>query len=103
MYTSISDDNAKKLFNDGRIVYKYYRGMSTKESSNILEQKRILKTGEGISKYNKVEYTLSGWTENFVDYLRTAMSYCGAYNLKEFRDNSEWIQISQMAFNRFHK
>jgi len=102
MYTSISDDNAKKLFNDGRIVYKYYRGMSTKEVQ-ISWNKKDIKTGEGISKYNKVEYTLSGWTENFVDYLRTAMSYCGAYNLKEFRDNSEWIQISQMAFNRFHK
>ncbi|MES2212397.1 MAG: hypothetical protein V4490_04585 [Pseudomonadota bacterium] len=29
-----------------------------------------LRTSEGITKYNKIEYTMNGWIENFSDYLK---------------------------------
>ena len=93
---------AIKRFNSNFIVYKYYRGMSTKEvqkSWNRLE----LKTSEGISKFNEVEYTLSGWVENFIDYLKSSMSYTGCRTLEEYCGEVQWIQISQNAFNRFNK
>jgi GMP reductase len=98
----ITLEEAIKRFNSNFIVYKYYRGMSTKEvqkSWNRLE----LKTSEGISKFNEVEYTLSGWVENFIDYLKSSMSYTGCRNLEEYCGEVQWIQISQNAFNRFNK
>ena len=60
----ITLEEAINLFNSDFIVYKYYRGMSTKEVQKSWNRAE-LKTGEGISKFNQVEYTLSGWIENF--------------------------------------
>ncbi len=101
-YEQITNTEALKHFNEGGVIYKYYRGMSTKEVQKVWEKKE-LKTGEGITKYNKVEYTLSGWTENFTDYLRSAMSYSNSRNLEEFIGQAQWVEISQNAFNRFNK
>lgn len=82
-------------------IFKKYRGMSTKEVQEKWGKKEI-KTSEGISKYNKVEYTLKGFTENLEDYLRSAMSYTGSENLEEFR-HSRFVQITPASFNRFNK
>lgn len=101
-YYEVDSERAKNALSSGVDVYKYYRGMSTKEVQKDWNRKE-LKTGEGISKYNKVEYTLSGWSENFTDYLKSAMSYSGALKLDEFIGEAQWVQISQMAFNRFNK
>ena len=98
----ISLEEAINLFNSDFIVYKYYRGMSTKEVQKSWNRAE-LKTGEGISKFNQVEYTLSGWIENFTDYLKSAMSYTGCRTLEEYCGEVQWIQISQYAFNRFNK
>jgi IMP dehydrogenase/GMP reductase len=101
-YEQITNTEALKHFNEGGVIYKYYRGMSTKEVQKVWERKE-LKTGEGITKYNKVEYTLSGWRENFTDYLRSAMSYSNSRSLEEFIGEAQWVKISQNAFNRFNK
>jgi GMP reductase len=101
-YEQITNTEALKCFNEGGVIYKYYRGMSTKEVQKVWERKE-LKTGEGITKYNKVEYTLSGWKENFTDYLRSAMSYSNSRCLEEFIGQAQWVRISQNAFNRFNK
>lgn len=101
-YYEVDLETATNALKAGTDVYKYYRGMSTKEVQKFWNKKE-LKTGEGITKYNKVEYTLSGWRDNFFDYLKSAMSYSGARNLEEFIGEAQWVQISQMAFNRFNK
>lgn len=98
----IDQDKAIDMLQNGYGVYKYFRGMSTKEVQKSWN-KSELKTGEGITKFNLVEYTLSGWVENFSDYLKSAMSYCGSNNLESFRGKAKWIHISQSAFNRFNK
>ena len=90
------------MFKKGYDVYKLYSGMSTK-SVQIKQGKNNIKTGEGITKYNKVEYTLKGWTENFVDYLKSNMSYCGKRNLEEYVGWVEYVFISNNSFKRFHK
>ena len=98
----VTEEQANINFNEGIDVWKYYRGMSTKEVQKSWNRKE-LKTGEGISKYNKVEYTLSGWRENFTDYLRSAMSYSNSRTLEEFIGQANWVKISQNAFDRFNK
>jgi NAD(P)H-dependent flavin oxidoreductase YrpB (nitropropane dioxygenase family) len=98
----ITEEQAITNFSEGIDVWKYYRGMSTKEVQKSWNRKE-LKTGEGISKYNKVEYTLSGWRENFTDYLRSAMSYSNSRTLEDFIGQAQWVKISQNAFDRFNK
>jgi IMP dehydrogenase/GMP reductase len=101
-YIKLKKEEAIELYKNSEPLYKYYRGMSTKEVQKVWDRKE-LKTGEGITKYNKVEYTLSGWTENFTDYLRSAMSYSNSRNLEEFIGQAQWVKISQNSFDRFNK
>jgi len=91
----------EKLPSLRRFLYKKYRGMSTKEVQKKWGRSTI-KTSEGISKLNKVEYTTKGWTDNFVDYLKSAMSYTNSTTLEEFK-NSEYVFVTQNALNRYHK
>ncbi len=76
--------------------------MSTKEVQSKWGKDK-LKTAEGISKYNKVEYTINAWTENFVDYLKSNMSYCGKRNLNDYIGKVEYINITTNARKRFAK
>lgn len=71
-----------------------YRGMSTKAAQATMGNAKELKTAEGKSMVVSKEYTLSGWTENFDSYLRSAMSYCDSRTLKEFREKAVCQVIS---------
>jgi GMP reductase len=92
----------KKIFGRKINIYKKFRGMSTKEVQ-MKWGKNTLKTSEGVTRVRKVEYTMASWTENFEDYLKSAMSYCGANNLSEFIGNAKYNLITQSAFERFKK
>ncbi len=95
---------AKFLFENNISLYKQYAGMSTKEIQSIWNTENTkLKTAEGIKKWNKVEYKLSTWIENFEDYLKSAMSYTNSKNLDEFIGEVEFIQISSNSYGRFNK
>jgi GMP reductase len=83
-------------------VYKKFRGMSTKEVQKKWGRKE-LKTSEGVVRVRRVEYTLKSWTENAEDYLKSAMSYCNARTLDEFKGQAKYNLISQNAFLRFKK
>ena len=98
----ITQRGAEKAYYVGFNVYKKFRGMSTKEVQKKWGNTN-LKTSEGVIRYQKVEYTVEGWADNFIHYLRSAMSYCGARTLEEFRNNSEFLIISDNAYKRFNK
>ncbi len=95
---------ASFLFKKGFKIKKKMMGMSTKEVQREWGKKESeLKTSEGVVKRQVVEYTLNGWTENFTDYLKSAMSYCGARTLDEFIGKANYVQITEAAQNRFKK
>lgn len=96
------DDDVKNAFKNGARYYKKFRGMSTKGAQKSLGNK-VLKTSEGVTRMNPVEYTLEGWVENFRHYLASAMSYTGAKDLESFIGEVELVKISQNSFNRFNK
>lgn len=101
----IVDQYSKKVrdeFISGRKFYKKFRGMSTKDAQRSMG-KGDIKTSEGISKIQPVEYTLDGWTENFIHYLRSSMSYTDTMTLGEFIGKVRWNTISHNAFERFNK
>jgi IMP dehydrogenase/GMP reductase len=90
------------LFNYGTKMFKKFRGMSTKEAQKAMG-KTELKTSEGVSRMQPVEYTLEGWVENFKSYLSSAMSYSNAATLQEFIGNAKWNMITSNSLNRFKK
>jgi IMP dehydrogenase/GMP reductase len=101
----LSRERSKKIWEKypfmRKYFYKKFRGMSTKEVQRKWGRSEI-KTSEGVHRMNKVEYTLSGWTENFKDYLRSAMSYTNSKNLESFKE-SEYVFITENARQRFNK
>jgi len=84
-----------------KYMYKKFRGMSTKEVQKKWERKEI-KTSEGIHKLNRIEYTIEGWTKNFEDYLKSAMSYTNSKNLESFKE-ADYIFITENALKRYKK
>ena len=95
-------DDAKKMFHVELPLYKSFRGMSTKEVQKSWG-KNDLTTSEGVIRRNRVEYTLQGWVKNFEDYLRSAMSYTGKKELREFIGGVNLNKISVNSFKRFDK
>jgi hypothetical protein len=83
-------------------IYKYFRGMSTKEVQKKWGSSK-LKTAEGIAFYSLVEYTIPQWTENFEAYLRSALSYSNVKNIDDFPTNVDCRMVTREAFLRFNK
>jgi hypothetical protein len=96
------DEKIINLYKNGSKFYKKFRGMSTKEVQKAMG-KTDLKTSEGITRMNPVEYTLKGWIENFKHYLTSAMSYTNKIELKDFIGEIKYNFITQNSFKRFHK
>ena len=70
-----------------------YYGMSTKKAQKEMGGLGN-KTSEGKCVTLKKEYTLTGWIENFTDYLRSAMSYTDCTSLDDFKNNTTCQVIS---------
>lgn len=85
---------------DEKYMRKYY-GMSTKRAQTEFGNTE-LKTAEGIETLVPIKYTLTGWCDNFISYLRSAMSYTNSRNLNEFK-NTRYEQISANSFNAYYK
>ena len=66
----------------GPMEVKFF-GMASADGQKSINGKKT-KTAEGITKYLPIKYTLSGWVENMISYLRSAMSYCNCFTLEEF-------------------
>ena len=98
----VSSDIAGFLWRHKFKLEKKFRGMSTKEVQKKWGKEKLT-TSEGVVRMRTVKYTLEGWTENFIDYLKSAMSYTNSRELKDFIGNVKWTVISQNSFNRFNK
>jgi NAD(P)H-dependent flavin oxidoreductase YrpB (nitropropane dioxygenase family) len=98
----ISQMAAETLWRWGFPVKKKYRGMSTKAVQRSWGKTNLV-TAEGITKYQKVEYTLEQWIENFKDYLKSAMSYTNAKKLDDFIGVAQYVFITDAARRRFDK
>ena len=82
-YQYTSEEKKRKDIKN-RNLYKECYGMSTKKAQELIDPTHKKKTAEGKHSMMKVQHTLKQWTENMIDYLKSAMSYCGAKTLNEF-------------------
>jgi hypothetical protein len=92
--------NGKEIFL-GDIKATFY-GMASKEGQIALNGAKT-KTSEGIKKTLPVLYTMHSWSTNFMDYLRSAMSYVGVTTLEDFKTYSTVIINSQNAVSAVNK
>lgn len=79
-----------------------FYGMASKDGQIALSGCKT-KTSEGITKHLPVIYTLSGWTKNMIDYLRSAMSYTGHMSLSNFIGNCQVIVQSPATWDSVNK
>lgn len=80
---------------------KYY-GMSTKTAQKEFGKKGN-KTAEGISITVPVEYTITGWVDNFKHYLQSVMSYTNSVILKDYIGNVQYKLITPTARMAYYK
>ena len=73
----------------GEINVKFF-GMASADGQKAIDGEKK-KTAEGITKYLPVKYTLKGWVDNMISYLRSAMSYTNCQTLNEFIGKPELI------------
>jgi phosphoribosylformimino-5-aminoimidazole carboxamide ribonucleotide (ProFAR) isomerase len=85
----------------GQLEAIFY-GMASREGQIAMNGEKT-KTSEGIKKTIKVEYTMQGWTENFTDYLRSAMSYTNNKTLEDFINVTNLMVNSENAVNVVNK
>lgn len=94
------NEKIKKDWSKGKItLLKEFYGMSTKKAQKAINPNaKKLKTSEGLIKYQKVEHTIGGWTENEIDYLKSAMSYTNSHSLDEYKNN-DYVIITKLRHN----
>ena len=102
VYHECTFDEARDMYHAGKRIFKNFRGMSTKEVQRKWGNEKI-KTSEGISEVREVEYTLSGWVENFEHYLRSSMSYTDSSELSQFIGKVAINRITENSYLRFKK
>ena len=88
---NLNEENKRKLIK-GSIIEKIHFGMASKEAQRIYnEGATSFKTAEGTFKVLKCKHTIKSWTDNFVDYLRSSMSYTGCKSLQEYIGNVDLV------------
>ena len=79
------DEESKRRVIKEYNIEKIHFGMASKEAQHIYnEGSTSFKTAEGTFKVLTCKHTIKSWTDNFVDYLRSAMSYTGCKSLQEY-------------------
>lgn len=63
-------------------LYRTFYGMASRQGQRDINGGVAEKTAEGIEKTIPVTITLSGWVENMIHYLRSAMSYMSVKTLE---------------------
>lgn len=87
--------------NLGPITVKFF-GMASADGQKSICGAKV-KTAEGITKYLQVEYTLNGWVENMISYIKSAMSYTDCKDINEFIGETQLIINSISSINSVNK
>ena len=100
----IEFENKKRDFiHDMKEITKESYGMSTKKAQKLINPNAETKTSEGCTKYIKVKETVKQWSENMIDYFKSAMSYTNKTTLYEFKGKVNFIVNSNCAILAVNK
>lgn len=98
------DEQIKRTFiRDMKSITKESYGMSTKKAQKLINKNAKMKTSEGCTKIIEVKETVKQWTENMIDYFKSAMSYTNCETLEDFRGQVDFIINSPAASYAINK
>lgn len=105
MFAGTEEAPGEKMSIEGK-TYKVFRGMASREAAEKRaeregrDEKYSDRVPEGVE--TKVEYkgALKDTINELKGGLRSAISYCGADNVPEAQENSEFIEISESTQSR---
>ena len=83
-------------------LYVKFFGMASADGQKSINGTKT-KTAEGLTKILPVIYTLNGWVDNMINYLKSAMSYTNSKNLKHFIGETQLIINSINEINSVNK
>lgn len=98
-----NEDKKREFIKDMKSITKESYGMSTKKAQKLFNPNAKSKTSEGCTKYIPVKYTVKQWTDNMIDYLKSAMSYTNKRDIKDFIGNVTLILNSPYAVASVNK
>lgn len=73
---------------------KIYRGMASRDARNNFKQVDSSYTPEGESTYVSNKGPVEGIISQLAGGIRSGLSYSGAHNLKELRENAQYVTIT---------
>lgn len=76
-------------------AYKTFRGMASQEAQNGLCISGNYKTEEGDSKRVRCKGPVADIIKDILGGIRSSLSYCGARNLREFRERAKFVRVSR--------
>ena len=83
-------------------LFKPFFGMASKKAQRLMHVEKT-RTSEGLDKIVEVKYTLGQWVDNFIDYMRSAMSYTNHRTLNDFISNTTTTIISNNCYMSVNK
>lgn len=106
LFAGTDESPGRIILKDGK-RYKRYMGSASYDGSHERKEKldntsykeKINLFVEGISTLVDYKGPVSGIIENLIKGLRSAVSYCGARNIKEMQDNAEFMQITAAGWH----
>ena len=75
--------------------YKEFRGMASREAQ--YEGRGSVSVVEGVATVVPYKGSVMNVVDEFTGGLRSALSYSGANNIKEFKENSEYIRVTHSS------
>lgn len=97
LYNASTEEEKRRLIKQFELQKEFF-GASTKEVQQLFSKKK-LHTSEGKTSVLDVKYTIQQWTENMIDYLKSAMSYCNCRTLEEFIGKQKLIVNYSRGYN----
>lgn len=84
-------------------LHKVFYGMASRRGQEDMNGEKT-KTSEGVQKVFDCTTTISKWSENMTDYIKSAMSYTNCYRLDDFNtENVDCIVMSQQTKESINK
>jgi IMP dehydrogenase len=109
LFAATEEAPGETVYYEGR-TFKVYRGMGSIGAMEKGGKERYFQSGEQPSKFvpegieGRVPYkgSLSGYVYQLVGGLRSGMGYAGAKNLKDLREKSKFVKITEASLRESH-
>jgi len=95
-----SPEQVQEIRNNGFPIYKEYRGSASMEAQLVSRARGDIITSEGVGSQVQVNGSVEDVLGRWNGALRSSMSYLGALNLNQYRDNAVFRRITQGVFNQ---